>query len=610
MTPRTDMQQVFTLRPQLKPHFEHGRPLVGFADFPTTPRGRVWVQRGLPERKPYPMWPDIDATMAHEGLAYRRFEGVIVLAGIGLGYLAEGIARRLGPFATLAIWEPDPEWLRAACYLRDNTALLMNPQVQLVLGNEDALKGYIDHLYRNMALQVCPIIDSCLADLYPKLREVMDDVLPPLIMGYDGNRATLLAFHRLFFQNTIQSLKHLPVATPVMALKGIATGIPAIIVGAGPSLAKHYETLRAQATQHPNSTILFAADTALKPLLDQQVFPDFVVSVDPQQDTASKYWHIDQTHFKGERLSLIYHPGANAAIPDLQFTRKFYCASGLSPLDRFLDLTGQSQGVGDAIQCQVHLAADVATFMGCSPIILVGLDLCYYGVEGMYVENPPQLEGHEQEVFDRGMPETDRDGHPVTVTTQFLQYRHGFATRGQSAHYYNCNEQGLTIPNIENRPLAAVLADYGGLRTIKLRQVLEQIMAKTPTVDAAILRKRLRRFCLDLRFYELVAKQVVARLPLGDTPENRDILNRWCTKVIQRKAGLRVLSVLQGYGQVLPPPMKRCRLPSLHDQVQGHMEWVQVKAYYEWLFEAAKAAREECEGVYERLKGLSLSSEI
>jgi len=67
---------------------------------------------------------------------------------------------------------------------------------------------------------------------------------------------------------------------------------------------------------------------------------------------------------------------------------------------------------------------------------------------------------------------------------------------------------------------------------------------------------------------------------------------------------------LQGYGHVGPPPIRRQRLPSLYDQLQGNMEWAQVQTYYTWLAEASKAAREEFEGVYEGLREPRLSPPV
>lgn len=590
--PKTNLDAVCQAKPALRTLFDPPKDLAGFQLLPTTPLPRMRVTRGLKEPAIYPMWHDIDEVMARQGKDYARFEGVIVLGGIGMGYLAEAIATKLGSFATLAIWEPDLEWLRAACYFRDNTSLLCNPQVQLVLGNEEALRAYIDLIYSQLALGVTTIVDTCLGDLYPKRRAVLDEVMTPFIKAQEGNRSTLIAFGEKFFTNALRSLPALATSHTVTRLKDTAKNMPAIIVGAGPGLARHQQALTEciapSGGWNLHRTLMFAADTALHQLLEWGIHPHFVVSVDPQEETAKKYEGLAQH----QGTALLYHPGAYYTIAEQWQHSKFLCPSMIPPLNEFHSLLPEDR-VGNQIQCQVHLACDVAEMMGCSPIILVGIDLCYYdGDGGIYAKIPSYIVGHEEELRAKGKPEQDVNGTPVYVTAQFDQYRDGFAARAKRVRILNGNEQGVVIPGVANTPLDVILKDEVGKYWVNWAKVVGPLLEAPYPVQADQILAKLRPLMKEWRFFQLMAKNLVKRLE-SETLENRDLVNRWTEKFCRRPQALTSLLLLEQYGHAVPRPVRAMRLPSLADRLQAEAEWAQSRVYYQWVLEASTLALEE-----------------
>lgn len=606
--PKTDLDKVCALRTAMRPIFEKPVDLKGFKLLEDKHQGRVLVTRGLTQPGLYPTWQSIEETMQSQGKDYARFEGIIILGGIGLGYLAEAIASKLKSFATLAIWEPDLEWVRAACYLRDNTTLLMNPQVQLVLGDEKVLQHYIDLGYSQMALQVTTIVDTCLGNLYPERRHVLDNIVAPAIKAQEGNRSTLIAFGEKFFVNALKSLPALPGSHTVTALRGLTPKMPAVIIGAGPGLAKHQHVLTQIAPSQGEGlftrAILFAADTAMSQLIDWGVTPHFTVSVDPQAETGLKYTDVTMP----DETALLYHPGASADIP-LNFAGpKFICPSMIPPLDQFHCLLPEDR-VGNQIQCQVHLACDVAEMMGCSPIILVGIDLCYYdGHQGIYAKTPSYIVGHEDELREKGKPEQDVNGTQVYVTSQFDQYRDGFANRGTRMRLLNGNEQGVVIPGIANHPLSQIVNDEMGRYWVSWDSLLDPIISQHYPVTAEHILAKLRPLLKDWRFYQLVAKQILTRLESA-TVGNRDLVNRWTEKLCKRSATVMSLLLLEQYGHVMPKPIRRMRLPSLADRMMAETEWIQSQVYYSWLLDAATLAYEEGRKVERRLSPIPVFTE-
>ena len=94
--------------------------------------------------------------------------------------------------------------------------------------------------------------------------------------------ATTLRFNELWKNNFQANLSAIQKNPGVIALTQKFKDIPAIIVGAGPSLDKNINLIgRAQ-----GHSIIISSDAALKPLLSQGVVPSIVVSLDPQEEVA------------------------------------------------------------------------------------------------------------------------------------------------------------------------------------------------------------------------------------------------------------------------------------------------------------------------------------
>ncbi|WP_428618810.1 6-hydroxymethylpterin diphosphokinase MptE-like protein, partial [Shewanella sp.] len=56
----------------------------------------------------------------------------------------------------------------------------------------------------------------------------------------------------------------------------------ALVIGSGPSLEKHYNYLKKKSQLlPPEKPLIISVDTALMPLLEQEIVPDIVVSIDP-----------------------------------------------------------------------------------------------------------------------------------------------------------------------------------------------------------------------------------------------------------------------------------------------------------------------------------------
>lgn len=181
------------------------------------------------------------------------------------------------------------------------------------------------------------------------------------------NRGTAIGYSKMWVRNAIKGLPHCLKAIPVDELKGVFEGAPAIIVGAGPSLSGALAAIK----DVSDKAFIFAAGSALKPLLEAGVRPDFVVAVDNRPTTLKQIEGFDPA---GIRLIAwdIMHPVWLETFAGRTFT--FSCNA--SPeLDRWLGNAGASPAKATVGGTVATTAMDLAVMSGCRKIILCGVDL-------------------------------------------------------------------------------------------------------------------------------------------------------------------------------------------------------------------------------------------
>ncbi len=155
----------------------------------------------------------------------------------------------------------------------------------------------------------------------------------------------------------------------VAELFGSQRGRTALVVATGPSLERHYGHLR-QAVADANRPLLICVDTALRPLLDQGLEPDIVVTIDKL---------INDHHLPVGRVSastqLVYVPMVDPALlhrwPGPRFAA--YAASAIYAQARQQVPKANLHVAGSVI----HPAVDLAVKMGAVEVVLFGADFAF-----------------------------------------------------------------------------------------------------------------------------------------------------------------------------------------------------------------------------------------
>ncbi len=172
-------------------------------------------------------------------------------------------------------------------------------------------------------------------------------------------------FGRLWVKNLVKNVRLFLRFPGVSVLSRTFNNIPAVIVAAGPSLDMFIDLL----PEISKRTLLIAVDTAVRPLLQRGIKPDFIIIVDPQ------YWntkYLERINFSNSFF--IAEPATHPRVFELLSIKGFFAGS-LFPLGRYFESIFGEKGTLGAGGSVTTTAWDFARLLGCSPIYIAGMDL-------------------------------------------------------------------------------------------------------------------------------------------------------------------------------------------------------------------------------------------
>ncbi len=404
--------------------------------------------------------------------------GVLVMMGMGLGYVAKELALGLEDGSALIVYEADPGIFKTAMQEVDLTPVFSSPLIKLVVGPEARLEGWC----HQFMLQTGGAVR--LARFEPAFRlapELYERKWEKELLGFTQalamNFATVGQFGPLFSRAILGAVPHILFSQGVNQLEGKFKGVPAILVAAGPSLEKNAHYLK----EAKGRTVIICADTVLGYLLARDIIPDFVVSVDPQATTFSKYEGVNIP----EEIALVFHPACNDQIFKRFPGPKFVTETKMliyQWLNEFFQEKGSLEG---DIQCQMHMGFNLAKLMGCDPIIITGQDLCYTD-SLMHVKGGSYLTEAEEAIHvAQGMVTKNIFGETVKTYPVFWTYKTTFERKIEEFQgtVLNATEGGLPLKGAEIVRLTDALSQFSQSQTINVSNVICEFGQDLPDVD-------------------------------------------------------------------------------------------------------------------------------
>jgi hypothetical protein len=396
----------------------------------------------------------------------------LVLMGFGLGYHIAHASETMGRTGMIVVYEPDTALLRAVLEQIDYSHVLGTDRT-LLADSEWTRAQLTQRLEKHGALltQGTQLLEH--PPSRQRHREAFREfsgLIKDVIAYCRTNVATALVNATRTCWNLANNLDHYIAGHTTGPLADAAAGYPAVCVSAGPSLVKNVHWLADPAVRE--NVVVIAVQTALKPLLDRGVRPDFVTALDYAR--ISKRFYEDLPPLP--EVTLVAEPKAHPTILDnfpgpVRITRSEFNDTLAGELARPFKKMQQGATVA-------HLSFYLAQYLGCDPIMFIGQDLGFsdglYYCPGTAVHrvwsselnplNTVEMMEWRRIMRMRGNLERCEDIHGRTIfsdeqmLTYLKQFERDFAAAPQTI--IDATEGGTPKEGTTTMPLAEALAQY------------------------------------------------------------------------------------------------------------------------------------------------------
>ncbi|NFG60645.1 6-hydroxymethylpterin diphosphokinase MptE-like protein [Clostridium sp. CMCC3677] len=371
---------------------------------------------------------------------------IIFIIGMGLGYETREIVKNSNGKRCFII-EPDSEIFKVALNSIDiKTIFNNNNNIHFMLGdNGEDISNFFYNLVQsektvNVKFVILPAYEILYSELIIKLIKDMRKILNL----HRVNIHTKLSSHRPWLQSYIINLKYLKETCPITKLHSKFENIPAIIVGAGPSLNYNLEHLKKVC----NKAIIAPVGTGVKVLDNNNIKGHLLGAIDT--------WISEEKLFKNLKLNkdsaLMYSTMVCHTVPDLFNRNKFLMNTTV--MDHFISdkLLWEKYNLFSGPSVANSIVYNLAR-LGCNPIILLGQDYCFSNGKN-YADSADDFKDMSSEFEKDGYIKTkNAKGEDVYTDPAFLATRQSveFCIRlNSNIKFLNGNSLGLNIEGAEN----------------------------------------------------------------------------------------------------------------------------------------------------------------
>jgi len=561
-----------------------------------------------------------------------RERAVVAVLGFGLGYHIAALCERLGRSGLVAVLEPDLGLLRAVLSEIDLTQAFARSNILFFRGTEPTGR-YAERFAgaEGIIIQGVQLVEhpASRARTAPFAREFAQNITET-VRAARVTCATGLARSAHTIRSILRNARLSIGGEGLAPLEGIAKGRLGIVVSAGPSLRRNLGLLAEPGVRE--RCVIVATQTVLKPLLAEGIRPHFVAALD---------WHqISRRFYEGLRekdvadTTLVLDPQANPIIAESYPGPVRTIAA--PHLDALLGPLARDNGRLPAGATVAHLCYQIARYLGCNPVAMIGQDLGFtdgvYYARGTAIDDvwAPELNPfntienlewtrivrHRHHLVKR------RDVHGKSIFTDaqmetYLQRFEYFFLQDERRGLLtiDATEGGVRKAGTEVRSLADTLAGFA-------REPLPPIPAPRRELDAARIAaaaERLRAVLADVRTIHEASRRTGEALSelTGAAPRRRSDDRLWKVVGTERErvgARLDTLRLLDEFSQV--GVLKRAKADRRIEQSAGlapeekqRLQFERDLANVRWIEESSTEYAALLEATVRRLEGETVADE-
>lgn len=318
--------------------------------------------------------PSKEAEKYLEDLADMREKSILTMFGFANGSFIKEILSKTNEEVTIIVYEPSVSIFMQAVENIDITSILSNGRVILVIDgiNPQYYKDVMGRLLQTYNKSTSRhVVLPKYADLFPQQCKQFVEMTNEIYEKLQILANTLDSSGKIICKNNIMNMKYLPgCRSGVDFVNLFPEDMPAIVVSAGPSLAKNKHLLK----EAKGKALIIVVDTAIKQIMSMGIKPDMVISVDYAKELR---------HFEQEGLSDIpFVAEGDSSVDVLELVKPanlIFCAADSVLWENLFDKAGSSIRYLDRGGSVATVAIASAISWGIKRIILIGQDLTFTG---------------------------------------------------------------------------------------------------------------------------------------------------------------------------------------------------------------------------------------
>lgn len=398
-----------------------------------------------------------------ENINSHQINKVFLLMGFGNGYYVEKLLEHIKNDDIVILYEPNIEIFKFVLENFELEKILLKNNLHIFIGNNmlDDLKDFLKRLiYINNISSQSIIILPQYARLFPKELDLFCTTIRDNNQRVMMGERTNASFGKIIVNNTFSNIQFLDECNTINDYNNVfPKDVPAIIVSAGPSLAKNMEQLN----KAKGKAVIFSVDRALEQLYSEDILPDYTVTIDPKKplDFFGKGYSVE--------VPLFTCLESNSNILKVHKGKKIFFKA--SP---FIDSVLYKIGKGIFYNWNTGGSVATAAFticvqMGFKKIILVGQDLAY-AEDGKtsHVGNIANVIDSYKEKWVEGI-----NGETIRSRLDWFEYLNWFGDCIEA-----CKDIGLEVIDATEGG-----AKIRGTQIMKLSEAIEKFCYKEVFVD-------------------------------------------------------------------------------------------------------------------------------
>jgi hypothetical protein len=438
-----------------------------------------------------------------------RYHKHFIIFGLKNLEIIKQIYRQKTPFSSMIIIEIIEENSNEI-YIEgeeEDLYFLTDKTVSLVLGCENEIGRQLDIIFRdsyklynlrNIEILSMPYVKSLYETEFTNIFHSIFEKLRACIVSFGNDVEDIL----IGMDNYLSNWNHVFRGVDCKVFENAYKGKPCIIVGAGPSLDKNISELKSI----DSKALVFSVDGAINTLLNNNVVPDVVSSIERVDMTAKFYEN------KKIPEDIIY-VGPNVVLGSIleKFSRIVFTGrDGDWLFKEFNENLGFSNlDIGINVS---NVLISFARYLGCYPIILVGMDLAYTNGKTHTKSFSADFDDDfmdnykKNTVYVRG-----QNGEMLESFEHFIHTKAWIESKiasDRKALYINSTEGGANISGAENKKLSDVISTYCVGEPICKLKVLYDSEKKENTYDKEVLTDKALTFFNNLdEYYNKIIKE-------------------------------------------------------------------------------------------------------